>query len=78
MLADESIDVMRRLRVRHDEQVSHLPPGTSVLLFIRTGYTQKRPVRVSVTVFAGDRNRIVSTHGDPSIIAKFRPEEAPK
>ncbi|MFE9207471.1 GntR family transcriptional regulator [Micromonospora sp. NPDC007230] len=55
-----------------------LRPGTPVLLFIRTGYTVSRPVRVSVTAFAGDRNEIVSTHGDAAIIAKFRPEEEPQ
>ncbi|WP_328384387.1 GntR family transcriptional regulator (plasmid) [Micromonospora zamorensis] len=71
----------------YDEYISRMPTpeeatllglqlGTPVLLFIRTGYTSKRPARVSVTVFAGDRNRIVSTHGDPVVIAKFRQEEA--
>ncbi|WP_422753074.1 GntR family transcriptional regulator [Micromonospora sp. WMMD708] len=73
----------------YDEYVSRMPtpeeatllrlqPGTPVLHYIRTGYTEERPVRVSVTPFAGDRNRIVSTHGDASIIARFRPEEEPR
>ncbi|MEV4481732.1 GntR family transcriptional regulator [Micromonospora coxensis] len=73
----------------YDEYVSRMPtleeatllrlqPGTPVLLYIRTGYTADRPVRVSVTPFAGDRNRIVSTHGDASVIARFRPEEEPR
>ncbi|MER5608187.1 GntR family transcriptional regulator [Micromonospora tulbaghiae] len=53
-----------------------LPAGTTVLVHTRTGYTSQRPVRVSINVFAGDRNRIVSTLGDAAVIAQFRPEEA--
>ncbi|SCL34480.1 GntR family transcriptional regulator [Micromonospora pallida] len=71
----------------YDEYVSRMPtpeeanllglqPGTPILLHIRTGYTEQRPVRVSFNVFAGDRNQIVATHGDVRIIARFRPEEA--
>ncbi|MEU7174557.1 GntR family transcriptional regulator [Micromonospora tulbaghiae] len=73
----------------YDEYVSRMPtpeeaallglqPGTTVLQYIRTGYTEQRPVRVSINVFAGDRNRIVSTHGNASVIATFRPEESPE
>ncbi|GIJ30222.1 XRE family transcriptional regulator [Micromonospora qiuiae] len=73
----------------YDEYVSRMPtpeetnllglqPGTPILLHIRTGYTEHRPVRVSFNVLAGDRNQIVTTHGDVRIIAKFRPEEAPE
>ena len=36
----------------------------------------KRPVRVFLNVLAGDRNQIVTTHGDVDTIARFRPEEA--
>ncbi|MER7270660.1 GntR family transcriptional regulator [Micromonospora carbonacea] len=73
----------------YDEYVSRMPtpeeanllglqPGTTILLHIRTGYTEQRPVRVSFNVFAGDRNQIVTTHGDVSVIARFRPEESPE
>ncbi|MER7416011.1 GntR family transcriptional regulator [Micromonospora peucetia] len=65
-----------RMPTPEEATLLRLQPGTPVLLFIRTGYTEQRPVRVSVTVFAGDRNRVFSTHGDASIIAKWRPEEA--
>ncbi len=71
-------EYVSRMPTPEEASLLRLPPGTPVLLFIRTGYTEKRPVRVSFTAFAGDRNRIVSTHGDASLIAKFRPEEAPK
>ncbi|MEV7628797.1 GntR family transcriptional regulator [Actinoplanes sp. NPDC089786] len=49
-----------------------LPPGTPVLRFLRTGFSPQRPVRVSVTVFAGNMNRLIYTLGDPAIFAKFR------
>ncbi|MEU7584733.1 GntR family transcriptional regulator [Micromonospora sp. NPDC049230] len=71
----------------YDEYVSRMPtpeethllglqPGTTVLLHIRTGYTERRPLRVSFNVFAGDRNQIVATQGDIGVIARFRPEES--
>jgi GntR family transcriptional regulator len=43
-----------------------LGPGTPVLICRRTGYTTKRPVRITETIFAGDRNRIVYESGDLS------------
>jgi GntR family transcriptional regulator len=50
----------------------NLPAGTPVLYHVRTGFSETRPVRVSVTVFAGDRNRVMYTLGDPDLIARFR------
>lgn len=41
-----------------------LGPGTPVLVCFRTGYTAERPIRVTETIFAGDRNRIVYEIGD--------------
>lgn len=41
-----------------------LNPGTPVLISLRTGYSTERPVRVTETIFAGDRNRIVYEIGD--------------
>jgi GntR family transcriptional regulator len=52
-----------------------LTPGTPVLAYIRTGYAVARPVRVSVTTFAGDRNRVVHTIGDPDVIARYEDAE---
>jgi GntR family transcriptional regulator len=56
------------------EQVDllNLPAGTPVLHWIRTGFAADRPVRVSVTVFVGDRNRVIYTLGDAGVIRKFR------
>ena len=33
--------------------------GVPVLSYVRTAYTKERPVRLTKTVFAGDRNRLV-------------------
>jgi len=44
--------------------------GTPVLDYVRTGYTRARPVRVTRTVFAGDRNRILYELGDLSSLNK--------
>jgi GntR family transcriptional regulator len=41
-----------------------LGPGTPVLICVRTGFTTERPVRVTETIFAGDRNRIVYETGN--------------
>lgn len=49
-----------------------LAAGTPVLTYVRTGFTTDRAVRVSVSTFAADRNRIVYTLGDADVIARFR------
>lgn len=41
-----------------------LGPGTPVLISYRTAYTAERPIRVTETIFAGDRNRVVYETGD--------------
>jgi GntR family transcriptional regulator len=43
-----------------------LGPGTPVLISQRTGFTAERPIRMTETIFAGDRNRIVYEIGDLS------------
>lgn len=48
-------DEARRLR---------LGAGAPVLVYARTTYTKTRPVRVTLTIFAGDRNRVIYELGD--------------
>ncbi|MFY1670495.1 GntR family transcriptional regulator [Plantactinospora sp. WMMB334] len=55
--------------------ILELPAGTPVLTYIRTGFTSERAVRVSVSTFAADRNRIMYTLGNGDVIAKFRATE---
>ena len=38
--------------------------GTPVLVYVRTTYSEKRPLRLTLTIFAGDRNRVVYELGD--------------
>jgi hypothetical protein len=35
-----------------------------VLVSVRTTYSAKRPLRLTLTIFAGDRNRLVYELGD--------------
>ncbi|MET8040358.1 GntR family transcriptional regulator [Micromonospora sp. NPDC005215] len=69
-------EYVSRMPIPEETHLLGLQPGTTVLLHIRTGYTERRPLRVSFNVFAGDRNQIVTTQGDIRIIARFRPEES--
>ncbi|WP_051114277.1 UTRA domain-containing protein [Actinopolymorpha alba] len=41
-----------------------LGTGAPVLVYIRTTYTKERPLRLTLTIFAGDRNRIMYELGD--------------
>ncbi|GAB2664450.1 UTRA domain-containing protein [Kribbella swartbergensis] len=41
-----------------------LGQGTPVLVYVRTTYSDKRPLRLTLTIFAGDRNRVVYELGD--------------
>jgi GntR family transcriptional regulator len=41
-----------------------LGTGTPVLVYARTTYTKERPLRLTLTIFAGDRNRVVYELGD--------------
>jgi GntR family transcriptional regulator len=57
-------EIEARMPTPTDAALLNLPAGTPVIYYLRTGYTRDRPVRVTVTTFAGDRNRIVYTLGD--------------
>ena len=43
-----------------------LSPGAPVLRHWRTAYSVNRPIRVTLTLFAADRNRLVYEGGDAS------------
>jgi GntR family transcriptional regulator len=46
--------------------------GTPVLHTVLTGYTKDGPLRISVAAFAADKVRLLSAHGDISIIERYR------
>jgi GntR family transcriptional regulator len=59
-------ELTTRMPTPEEVTALQLGTGTPVLVYIRTGYTLQRPVRVTRTVFAGDRNRIIYEVGDVS------------
>jgi GntR family transcriptional regulator len=46
--------------------------GTPVLHTALTGYTKDGPLRISIASFAADKVRLLSAHGDISIIERYR------
>ncbi|WP_330463839.1 UTRA domain-containing protein [Micromonospora zamorensis] len=70
-------EILARMPTPVEAKILDLSADTPVLLYIRTGFSADRAVRVSVTPFAGDRNRIVNTLGDADVIAMFRDREEP-
>lgn len=41
-----------------------LSTGTPVMVYVRTTYSDERPLRLTLTIFAGDKNRVVYELGD--------------
>ncbi len=52
-------EITTRMPTPDEARVLNLGAGTPVLVYVRTCYTKDRPVRVTQTTFAGDRNRLV-------------------
>jgi GntR family transcriptional regulator len=57
-------ELSTRMPTPEEASALGLGSGTPVLVYVRTGWTADRPVRVTRTVFAGDRNRVVYHVGD--------------
>jgi len=57
-------EICTRMPTPEETSLLELRGGTPALVYVRTAYTAQRPVRVTVTILAGDRNRIVYTLGD--------------
>jgi GntR family transcriptional regulator len=53
-----------RMPTPEETQGLDLGAGVPVLTYVRTCYTKERPVRLTETTFAGDRNRLVYELGD--------------
>jgi GntR family transcriptional regulator len=63
-------ELMARMPTPEHVEQLQLARGVPVLYYIRTGVTAAgRPVRVTVSLFAGDRNRVVYTLGDAAGLA---------
>ncbi len=53
-----------------------LASGVPVMVYVRTAWTNERPVRVTRTIFPADRNRVVYELGDLSAYdGNLRPHE---
>lgn len=61
-------EITARMPAPDEATLLELGAGTPVLVYVRTAYTRHRPVRVTITTFAGDRNRIVYTLGDVDVM----------
>lgn len=57
-------ELSTRMPTPEEASALQLRRGTPVLVYIRTGWSPNRPVRVTQTIFAGDRNRVVYHVGD--------------
>lgn len=65
-------DVAAAMPTPEQVRLLGLSPGTPVLQLIRTGFSPQRPVRVSVTIFAGPQNRVLYELGEADVIRRFR------
>jgi GntR family transcriptional regulator len=52
-------EITTRMPTPDEASTLDLGTGVPVLVYVRTAYTKDRPVRLTETVFAGDRNRLV-------------------
>jgi GntR family transcriptional regulator len=52
-------EITTRMPTPEEASTLELGSGVPVLEYVRTAYTKQRPVRLTKTVFAGDRNRLV-------------------
>jgi GntR family transcriptional regulator len=57
-----------RMPTAEDADLLQLGVGTPVLRIVRTAWTRERIARVTVTTFAGDRNVVIYTIGETSLI----------
>jgi GntR family transcriptional regulator len=62
----DSKDYDPPIQMRHPRKARKLglTTGTPVLVYVRTTYSDSRPLRLTLTIFAGDRNRVVYEIGD--------------
>jgi DNA-binding GntR family transcriptional regulator len=57
-------ELTARMPTPDESRLLELGAGTPVLVYVRTTYSKDRPLRLTLTIFAGDRNRVVYELGD--------------
>jgi GntR family transcriptional regulator len=66
-------EVTTRMPTPEEARMLDLGTGAPVLIYVRTAYTKERPVRLTETIFAGDRNRLLYELGDLDALYEGEP-----
>ena len=61
-------EITTRMPTPEEARTLDLGTGVPVLAYVRTAYTKERPVRLTETIFAGDRNRLVYELGQLEVV----------
>jgi GntR family transcriptional regulator len=67
-------EIAARMPTPEEAHLLEIGAGVPVLLWTRTGYTDERPVRCTVTTFRGDLNRMNYEIGDLSARSENEPQ----
>lgn len=57
-------EITARMPTPEETRTLDLGAGVPMLIYVRTAYTKERPVRLTETTFAGDRNRLLYELGE--------------
>ncbi|WP_200303824.1 GntR family transcriptional regulator [Streptomyces adelaidensis] len=67
-------EIATRMPTPDEARLLEIGAGVPVLLWTRTGYSQERPIRCTVTTFRGDLNRMNYEIGDLSARTESEPQ----
>ncbi|MEU6160953.1 GntR family transcriptional regulator [Streptomyces sp. NPDC047130] len=67
-------EIATRMPTPEEARLLEIGAGVPVLLWTRTGYTDERPVRCTITTFRGDLNRMNYEIGDLSARSENEPQ----
>lgn len=59
-----------RMPTPDEMRVLKILPGVPIIVYVRTAFTTARPVRVTMTTFPSDRNRLVYELGDLAAVSQ--------
>ncbi|MFD5113727.1 GntR family transcriptional regulator [Streptomyces sp. NPDC058391] len=67
-------EISTRMPTPEEARLLEIGAGVPVLLWMRTGYSDERPIRCTVTTFRGDLNRMNYEIGDQSARSENEPQ----
>ncbi|MDX2733527.1 GntR family transcriptional regulator [Streptomyces sp. PA03-2a] len=67
-------EIATRMPTPEEARLLEIGAGVPVLLWTRTGYSDERPIRCTVTTFRGDLNRMTYAIGDLSARGESEPQ----